>query len=69
MKKNNNTFLALQLTSLENSPELRRGDSSRKSRNFNKQPSTGDYYKHLDGGSGGEPIRNYSKMAHSEEVS
>uniref|UniRef100_A0A8D2J404 Espin n=1 Tax=Varanus komodoensis TaxID=61221 RepID=A0A8D2J404_VARKO len=58
--------LKRELTSLENGPELRRVDSSRKSRSFSKQPSTGDYYKRLgsaeqDGSSHG--------MAHSEEVS
>nr|XP_020655661.1 LOW QUALITY PROTEIN: espin [Pogona vitticeps] len=58
--------LKRELTSLENSPELRRVDSSRKSRNFNKQPSTGDYYKHLGGG---EPAGSNRKMAHSEEAS
>ncbi|KAM4650427.1 espin isoform 2-T2 [Discoglossus pictus] len=57
-----------ELPSRENSPEgLRRADSCRKSRNFNKQPSTGDYYKYL-GQSTAEPIDN-KKMAHSEEGS
>ncbi|CAM5167229.1 unnamed protein product [Eretmochelys imbricata] len=46
---------------------LRRVDSSRKSRNFSKQPSTGDYYKHLDNSVGEQP-GNW-KMAHSEEAS
>ncbi|KAJ7306518.1 hypothetical protein JRQ81_009875 [Phrynocephalus forsythii] len=59
-------MLKRELTSLENSPELRRVDSSRKSRNFNKQPSTGDYYKHLGGG---ESAGSSRKMAHSEEAS
>ncbi|XP_009459257.1 PREDICTED: espin [Nipponia nippon] len=41
----------LQLASRESSPEgLRRADSTRRSRNFGKQPSTGDYYKHLGHG-------------------
>uniref|UniRef100_A0A670J345 Espin n=1 Tax=Podarcis muralis TaxID=64176 RepID=A0A670J345_PODMU len=62
--------LKRELTSLESSPELRRVDSSRKSRNFNKQPSTGDYYKHLgSGGSVGEQTGNNRRMAHSEEAS
>ncbi|CAM4673675.1 espin [Caretta caretta] len=46
---------------------LRRVDSSRKSRNFSKQPSTGDYYKHLDNSVGEQP--GSWKMAHSEEAS
>ncbi|KAM9505107.1 LOW QUALITY PROTEIN: espin-like [Salvelinus alpinus] len=36
-----------QLTPEESHDRLRRVDSNRKSRNFNKQPSTGDYYKTL----------------------
>uniref|UniRef100_A0A8D0L875 Espin n=1 Tax=Sphenodon punctatus TaxID=8508 RepID=A0A8D0L875_SPHPU len=60
--------LKKELTSRDNSPEgLRRADSSRKSRNFNKQPSTGDYYKHLGSSTGEQP--GHLKMAHSEEVS
>ncbi|PKU35046.1 espin [Limosa lapponica baueri] len=40
-----------ELASRESSPEgLRRADSTRRSRNFSKQPSTGDYYKHLGHG-------------------
>uniref|UniRef100_A0A8C3S458 Espin n=1 Tax=Chelydra serpentina TaxID=8475 RepID=A0A8C3S458_CHESE len=46
---------------------LRRVDSSRKPRNFSKQPSTGDYYKHLDPGAGEQP--GSWRMAHSEEAS
>ncbi|XP_019397239.1 PREDICTED: espin [Crocodylus porosus] len=58
--------LKKELTSRDNSPEgLRRVDSSRRSRNFSKQPSTGDYYKHL-GSSAGEPPSTQA-MAHSEE--
>ncbi|XP_053546364.1 espin isoform X2 [Bombina bombina] len=57
-----------QLPSRENSPEgLRRVDSCRKSRNFNKQPSTGDYYKYL-GQNPSESSENRN-MAHSEEGS
>ncbi|XP_064861632.1 espin-like isoform X2 [Oncorhynchus nerka] len=37
----------VQLTPEENHDRLHRVDSNRKSRNFNKQPSTGDYYKAL----------------------
>ncbi|XP_019353971.2 espin isoform X2 [Alligator mississippiensis] len=60
--------LKKELTSRDNSPEgLRRVDSSRRSRNFSKQPSTGDYYKHL-GSSAGEPPSTQA-MAHSEEAS
>ncbi|KAJ8257670.1 hypothetical protein GJAV_G00188420 [Gymnothorax javanicus] len=36
-----------ELTPAENPDRLGRVDSNRKSRNFNKQPSTGDYYKAL----------------------
>nr|XP_021137614.1 espin [Columba livia] len=58
----------LQLTSRESSPEgLRRADSTRRSRNFGKQPSTGDYYKHLGHGAAEQP--GPRRMAHSEEVS
>ncbi|NXE06583.1 ESPN protein, partial [Lophotis ruficrista] len=58
----------LQLASRESSPEgLRRADSTRRSRNFGKQPSTGDYYKHLGHGVGEQP--GPRRMAHSEEVS
>ncbi|XP_063173767.1 espin-like [Candoia aspera] len=46
--------------------ELQQSDSSRRSRNFSKQPSTGDYYKRL-GGIGEQ--RGRTKMAHSEEAS
>lgn len=57
----------LQLASRESSPEgLRRVDSSRRSRNFGKQPSTGDYYKHLGHGAAEQP--GPRRMAHSEEV-
>ncbi|NXW21948.1 ESPN protein, partial [Circaetus pectoralis] len=58
----------LQLASRESSPEgLRRADSTRRSRNFGKQPSTGDYYKHLGHGAAEQP--GPRRMAHSEEVS
>ncbi|NXJ80525.1 ESPN protein, partial [Trogon melanurus] len=57
----------LQLASRESSPEgLRRADSTRRSRNFGKQPSTGDYYKHLGHGTAEQP--GLRRMAHSEEV-
>uniref|UniRef100_A0A8C0QK19 Espin n=1 Tax=Chelonoidis abingdonii TaxID=106734 RepID=A0A8C0QK19_CHEAB len=60
--------LKKELSSHDSSLEgLRRVDSSRKSRNFSKQPSTGDYYKHLDNSAGEQP--GSWKMAHSEEVS
>ncbi|PKK17293.1 espin, partial [Columba livia] len=56
----------LPLTSRESSPEgLRRADSTRRSRNFGKQPSTGDYYKHLGHGAAEQP--GPRRMAHSEE--
>lgn len=58
----------LQLASREGSPEgLRRADSTRRSRNFSKQPSTGDYYKHL--GPSAAELPGPRRMAHSEEVS
>ncbi|NXX52176.1 ESPN protein, partial [Scopus umbretta] len=58
----------LQLASRESSPEsLRRADSTRRSRNFGKQPSTGDYYKHLGHSAAEQP--GPQRMAHSEEVS
>ncbi|NXD86765.1 ESPN protein, partial [Halcyon senegalensis] len=57
----------LQLASRESSPEgLRRADSTRRSRNFGKQPSTGDYYKHLGHAVAEQP--GPRRMAHSEEV-
>ncbi|XP_037238003.1 espin isoform X4 [Falco rusticolus] len=57
-----------ELASRESSPEgLRRADSSRRSRNFGKQPSTGDYYKHLGHGTAEQP--GPRRMAHSEEAS
>ncbi|KAM9115864.1 espin [Pangshura tecta] len=60
--------LKKELSSHDGSLEgLRRVDSSRKARNFSKQPSTGDYYKHLDSSAGGQP--GSWKMAHSEEAS
>lgn len=60
--------LPLQLVSREGSPEgLRRADSTRRSRNFSKQPSTGDYYKHL--GPSAAELPGPRRMAHSEEVS
>ncbi|XP_066463431.1 espin [Eleutherodactylus coqui] len=58
-----------ELTSREGSPEgLRRADSCRKSRNFNKKPSTGDYYKYL-GQNTSEAPPDHRRMAHSEEGS
>ncbi|KAM8989583.1 espin isoform 1-T1 [Ara ararauna] len=60
--------LRRELASRESSPEgLRRVDSSRRSRNFGKQPSTGDYYKHLGHGAAEQP--GPRRMAHSEEAS
>ncbi|XP_074780688.1 espin isoform X4 [Athene noctua] len=57
-----------ELASRESSPEgLRRADSSRRSRNFGKQPSTGDYYKQLGHGAAEQP--GPQRMAHSEEAS
>ncbi|XP_063273307.1 espin isoform X4 [Prinia subflava] len=58
----------LQLASRDSSPEgLRRADSSRRSRNFGKQPSTGDYYKHLGHVVAEQP--GPQRMAHTEEAS
>ncbi|XP_064027928.1 espin-like isoform X1 [Pogoniulus pusillus] len=60
--------LRRELASRESSPEgLRRADSTRRSRNFGKQPSTGDYYKQLGHGVGEQP--GPRRMAHSEEAS
>uniref|UniRef100_A0A669R6E7 Espin n=1 Tax=Phasianus colchicus TaxID=9054 RepID=A0A669R6E7_PHACC len=60
--------LRRELVSREGSPEgLRRADSTRRSRNFSKQPSTGDYYKHL--GPSAAELPGPRRMAHSEEVS
>ncbi|XP_071623055.1 espin isoform X2 [Heliangelus exortis] len=60
--------LRQELASRESSPEgLRRADSTRRSRTFGKQPSTGDYYKHLGHGTGEQPSSR--RMAHSEEAS
>ncbi|XP_067384722.1 espin isoform X3 [Channa argus] len=56
-----------QLIPGENPEKLRRVDSNRKSRNFNKQPSTGDYYKTL-GSDTAEP-RSSKGMAPNEEGS
>ncbi|MBN3323298.1 ESPN protein, partial [Atractosteus spatula] len=57
-----------QQTAGEGTPErLRRVDSNRKSRNFNKQPSTGDYYKAL--GNDTAARRGSKTMAPSEEGS
>ncbi|XP_064326117.1 espin [Phalacrocorax carbo] len=57
-----------ELASRESSPEgLHRADSTRRSRNFSKQPSTGDYYKHLGHGTAEQP--GPRRMAHSEEAS
>lgn len=55
-----------QLTLGENHDKLRRVDSNRKSRSFNKQPSTGDYYKSL-GNDTAEPGGSKG-MAPNEEV-
>ncbi|KAM3824124.1 espin [Vipera latastei] len=49
--------------------QLQRTDSSRRSRRFSKQPSTGDYYKRLESGGSTEQSRRTSRMAHSEEAS
>ncbi|XP_074416398.1 espin isoform X2 [Larus michahellis] len=60
--------LRQELASRESSPEgLRRADSTRRSRNFSKQPSTGEYYKHLGHGAAEQP--GPRRMAHSEEAS
>ncbi|XP_052547729.1 espin isoform X2 [Tympanuchus pallidicinctus] len=57
--------LRRELVSREGSPEgLRRADSTRRSRNFSKQPSTGDYYKHL--GPSAAELPGPCRMAHSE---
>ncbi|XP_007553534.1 espin [Poecilia formosa] len=56
-----------QLTPGESHEKLRRVDSNRKSRSFNKQPSTGDYYKSL-GSDTAEP-RGSKVMAPNEEGS
>ncbi|XP_031422092.1 espin isoform X2 [Clupea harengus] len=56
-----------QLEAGENPDRLRRVDSNRKSRSFNKQPSTGDYYKAL-GSDTAEP-RGTRSMAPNEEGS
>ncbi|XP_031987267.1 espin isoform X2 [Corvus moneduloides] len=57
-----------ELASRDSSPEgLRRADSSRRSRNFGKQPSTGDYYKHLGHVVAEQP--GPQRMAHTEEAS
>ncbi|XP_077460515.1 espin isoform X2 [Stigmatopora argus] len=55
------------LTVGENHDKLRRVDSNRKSRSFNKQPSTGDYYKTL--GSDSAELRESKVMAPKEEGS
>ncbi|XP_023197928.1 espin isoform X2 [Xiphophorus maculatus] len=55
------------LTPGESHEKLRRVDSNRKSRSFNKQPSTGDYYKSL-GNDTAEP-RGSKGMAPNEEGS
>uniref|UniRef100_A0A3P9PU65 Espin n=1 Tax=Poecilia reticulata TaxID=8081 RepID=A0A3P9PU65_POERE len=54
-----------ELTLGESHEKLRRVDSNRKSRSFNKQPSTGDYYKSL-GNDTAEP-RGSKVMAPNEE--
>uniref|UniRef100_A0A8C6PYK5 Espin n=2 Tax=Nothobranchius TaxID=28779 RepID=A0A8C6PYK5_NOTFU len=56
-----------KLTPGESHDKLRRVDSNRKSRSFNKQPSTGDYYKTL-GDDTAEP-RGSKGMAPNEEGS
>ncbi|KAM9431616.1 espin isoform 2-T2 [Salvelinus alpinus] len=56
-----------QLTPGDHHDRLRRVDSNRKSRNFNKQPSTGDYYKAL--GSDTVDNRGIRAMAPNEEGS
>ncbi|XP_035991915.1 espin isoform X6 [Fundulus heteroclitus] len=56
-----------ELTPEENHEKLRRVDSNRKSRSFNKQPSTGEYYKNL-GSDTAEP-RGSRGMAPNEEGS
>ncbi|XP_076132096.1 espin [Alosa pseudoharengus] len=56
-----------QLQAGDNSDRLRRVDSNRKSRSFNKQPSTGDYYKAL--GSDSTEPRATRSMAPNEEGS
>ena len=56
-----------ELTPGDHHDRLRRVDSNRKSRNFNKQPSTGDYYKAL--GSDTVDNRGIRAMAPNEEVS
>ncbi|PWA30876.1 hypothetical protein CCH79_00010605 [Gambusia affinis] len=55
-----------ELTPGESHEKLRRVDSNRKSRSFNKQPSTGDYYKSL-GNDTAEP-RGSKGMAPNEEA-
>ncbi|XP_071205576.1 espin-like [Salvelinus alpinus] len=55
-----------QLTPEESHDRLCRVDSNRKSRNFNKQPSTGDYYKAL--GSDAVDDRGVRTMVPNEEV-
>ncbi|NXA56525.1 ESPN protein, partial [Nothocercus julius] len=60
-----------ELASRESSPEgLRRADSTRRSRNFGKQPSTGDYYKQLGPGTAAAAaeLPGPRGMAHSEEA-
>ncbi|KAJ8016391.1 hypothetical protein DPEC_G00006740 [Dallia pectoralis] len=56
-----------EVTPGENHDRLRRVDSNRKSRNFNKQPSTGDYYKAL--GTDTVDHRGIRTMAPNEEGS
>ncbi|KAL4646052.1 espin-like [Arapaima gigas] len=53
----------------ESAGRLRRVDSNRKSRSFSKQPSTGDYYKALGGGTAGAEHRHAGTMAPNEEGS
>ncbi|XP_036600237.1 espin isoform X1 [Trichosurus vulpecula] len=59
--------LKRELSSRDGHDGLLRVDSGRKSRNFGKQPSTGDYYRQLGYGPG-EPLAASLGMAHSEEV-
>ncbi|XP_058300149.1 espin isoform X1 [Hylobates moloch] len=59
--------LKKELSSCDGHDGLRRQDSSRKSRAFSKQPSTGDYYRQL-GRCPGETLAARPGMAHSEEA-
>ncbi|KAJ8400700.1 hypothetical protein AAFF_G00394690 [Aldrovandia affinis] len=65
--KSNLRHVEKEKTQRENPERLRRVDSNRKSRNFNKQPSTGDYYKAL----GSDPVdhRGATAMVPNEQGS